>query len=130
MKHIDVELELRMKLGVTIHKNMTPAEIVAQWGKVPVPIRNLYPEVDLAITTMGGAAILYETATSLYGTLTSAYKAQKEILEVGSAALYAPTLPAVKASEVAQVAVLYGEEVALNAAVNFTIEKLTELLTP
>jgi len=130
MKHIDIDLELRRALGVTIHKNMTSSEMLAQWNKVPIEIRNEYPDINKAFETMADITQVYQTSLSIASTFSKAYTAQKEILETGSAVLYAPTLPVAKASDVAQAAVLQAEYSAFNALKELLMQKLVDTLTP
>ena len=129
MTHIDIELELRKKFGVTIHKNMTITEMVAQWDKVPMEIRNAYPQITTAMEVARGSAVVYDNATSIYNTIAAAYQEQKTILEVGSAMLYAPTLPAAKAAEVAQAVILETEIAAFNATTDLLYQKIITTLT-
>jgi hypothetical protein len=129
MKHIDVELELRKKLGITIHKNMSIPEILGQWQKVPQPIQAAYPEITQSIAKLQTAYSLYLTGKALKETLHEAYIIQKEVLEDGSSFLYAPSLPIAKLSDKGQELILQGEAAALNYAVDFAYTKLVESLT-
>lgn len=129
MTHIDIELELRKKFGVTIHKNMSIPEMVAQWDRVPMEIRNAYPQITATMEVARGAIVVYDNANAIYSSFAAAYHEQQEILEAGSAMMYAPTLPATKLAEVAQAVILETEIAAFNATTDLLYQKMVSTLT-